>query len=155
MKKILIGCGGISVVLVVILACLIGSFAYRASRLDKEVVIYLERELPAIISTWDSQALLDRSSPELLATLKSSEDTERLFVVFRRLGPLKKLATPTGAVSSGAFSGTGSFTLGRYTADATFEHGSAQLRIQVRRSESGWKIDGFHVNSDLFLPPKP
>jgi hypothetical protein len=155
MRKVLIGCGGISVVLVVILAFFVGSFVYRASRLDKEAVAYMEREIPAIISTWDSRALLDRSSPELLATLKSPEDTERLFVVFRRQGPLQKLATPTGTVSSGAFTGTGSFTIGRYTADATFEHGSAQLRIQVRRSESGWKIDGFHVNSDLFLPPKP
>ena len=87
--------------------------------------------------------------------MKSQDDWERLFAAYKRLGALQKLEKPAGGITSGAFTATGSYTIGQYTANATFENGKAQLKIQVRRSGDTWKIDAFHISSDLFLPPKP
>ena len=154
MKKVLIGCGGISIVLLLVAGVIALIFIPRSLRLDKEATAYIEAAVPQIASAWDPQALIDRASPDLLAAVKSHDDLERLFVAYRRLGSLQKLEKPTGNVTSGAFSGSGAFTIGQYTANATFENGQAQLRIQVRRVGASWKIDAFHINSDLFLPPK-
>jgi hypothetical protein len=153
-KKILIGCGALSVVLLLVAIVAAVIFIPRSLRLDKDATAYIEEAVPQIAATWDPQALIHRASPELLATVKSQEDWERLFAAYRRLGALQKLEKPSGNVSSGAFAGTGSFTIGQYSAQATFEHGAAQLRIQLRRVGDGWKIDGFQIDSELFLPPK-
>ena len=123
-------------------------------RWDREATAYIEGAVPEIARAWNPQALIDRASPELLAAVKSADDWERLFTAYRRLGALQKLEKPTGSVTSGAFAGTGAFTIGQYTANAIFENGQAQLKIQVRLVDNGWKIDAFHINSDLFLPPK-
>jgi hypothetical protein len=153
-KKILIGCGAISIVLLLIAGVVALIFIPRSMRLGNEATAYIEDAVPQIANTWNPQALIDRASPELLAAVKSQDDWERLFTAYRQLGRLHKLEKPTGNVTSGAFSQTGSFTIGQYMANATFENGQAQVRIQVRRVGDTWKIDAFQINSDLFLPPK-
>jgi hypothetical protein len=75
--------------------------------------------------------------------------------MFRQLGELKHLDAPKGGITSGAFTGTGVVTMGNYTAKAEFEHGAATLQIQLRRVDDTWKINGFYINSDVFLPQKP
>ena len=154
MKKVLLGCGGIAVALLLVAGILALIFIPRWLRQDREATAYIEEAVPRIASTWNPQDLIDRASPQLLAGVKSPDDWERLFTVYRRLGALRKLEKPTGGITSGAFAGTGAFTIGQYTANATFENGQAQLQIQVRLVDNAWKIDGFHINSDLFLPPK-
>jgi hypothetical protein len=57
-------------------------------------------------------------------------------------------------VVSSAFTGEGTVTLGNYTAHGEFEKGKATIKIQLRRVNDTWKINGFRINSDVFLPPK-
>ena len=148
------GCGAISIALLLVAGVVAIIFIPRSLRLNREAAAYIEEAVPRIANDWDPHALIERASPELLAAVKNQDDWERLFSVYRRLGALQKLETPVGNITSGSFSGTGPFTIGQFTAAATFEHGQAQLRIQVRRSGDTWKIDAFQINSDLFLPPK-
>jgi hypothetical protein len=74
--------------------------------------------------------------------------------MFSQLGPLKHLDKPKGAVYSGVFTKQGSYTVGNYTANADFEKGSADIHIQLLRVGDEWKINGFKIYSDVFLPSK-
>jgi hypothetical protein len=64
MKKLLITLGIVFLALVVIVAAFIGYTAYSGSVLDKESKAYVDAAVPAIISSWNEQALLKRASPE-------------------------------------------------------------------------------------------
>ncbi|HEX7531447.1 MAG TPA: hypothetical protein VF333_09905 [Pyrinomonadaceae bacterium] len=154
MKKVLMVLGGLFVAFVTVVVIAAAVFIPRALKLDKDAAAYIEQAVPKIAEHWDTQALLDRASPEFMSVTKSPEDLKRLFIVFRRLGALKHFDTPKGTVSNGVFSDTGSFSVGHYTVRGTFDHGAADITIQVRRTRNGWTIDGFHINSELFLPPE-
>jgi hypothetical protein len=86
--------------------------------------------------------------------VKSRDELDRLFVMFRQLGSFKHLDEPEGTVMSSALTGTGTTTVGNYSAHAEFEKGPATIKIQLRRVNDTWQINGFRINSDVFLPPK-
>ena len=154
MKQFLTILGGIFAVILVVIIVALAIFIPRAFKLDRDATAYIQNVVPKIVAHWNAQELVDRATPELLSAAKSPEDIGRLFVMFRRLGALKRLDTPKGSVYSGAFTGSGSVTIGNYTAQADFEKGTATLQIQLRRVGDTWRINGFHINSDVFLPPK-
>lgn len=74
--------------------------------------------------------------------------------MFSKLGAFKHLGTPHGTIYSGAYSGTGTHTVGNYAVEAEFEKGKATIKIQLLRVGEAWKINGFGIYSDAFLPPK-
>jgi len=155
MKKFLSILGGIFAVIVVIVIIVAAIFIPRALKLDREATAYIQDAVPKIVEHWNAQELIDLASPKLMSAVKSRGEIDRFFVMFRQLGALKHLDTPKGGVTSGTFSGSGLVTLGNYSAQADFEHGSATIQIQLRRVGDSWKIDGFHINSDAFLPHQP
>jgi hypothetical protein len=152
MKKLLIILGGIFAVILVVIGVAAAIFIPRALKLEREGAAYIQDAVPKIVAHWNSQELVDRATPELLKATKSREKLDRLFVMFQQLGSFKQLDTPQGTVTSSAYSGTGTVTLGNYTAQADFEKGKASLQIQLRRVNDAWKINGFRINSDVFLP---
>lgn len=154
MKKLLTVLGGIfaGIILLLLIAAII--FIPHALVLDKDATRYIAENTPAVVNGWNPQNLIDRASPELLSSVKSREEWDRLFAFFRQLGSLKHLDPAKGAVYSGAYSGQGTYTIGNYTVQAVFEKGSAVISVQLLRAGATWKINGFHINSDAFLPPK-
>jgi hypothetical protein len=154
MKKFLIALGTIFGGILIVIIIIAAIFIPHALKLDKDATAYLQDALPKIVSSWDAQALMERATPELLSSLKSSSDLDRLFTMFRQLGGLKYLDTPKGNITSATLTKQGSFTVGNYIAQAEFERGKASISVQLRRSGNSWQINGFHVTSDAFLPPK-
>ena len=154
MKKFLVILGCIFGVIIIAIVIIAAIFIPRSIKLDKEATAYIQDVVPKIVASWDPQPLIDRATPEFASSMKSSADLGRIFTMFRQLGGLKNLEKPTGNVTSGAFSQTGPITIGNYVAKAEFEKGKATISIQLRRSADKWQINGFHVNSDVFLPPK-
>ena len=155
MKKFFSVLGGCFVLIIVIAGISLAIFIPRALRLDREATDYINETLPKVVSPWNSAALLDHSSTELVATLKSPDDIQNLFAMFQKLGALKHLDAPTGSVSSMAFTGKGSGTFGNYVVHAEFEAGPASINIQLQRVGESWKINGFHVNSRALFEKKP
>ena len=141
-------------VIIAIIAVAAAIFIPRTLKLDREATIYIEDAVPKIVTNWNSQELVDRATPELLDAAKSHDQLERLFVMFRQLGSFKHLDKPEGTVVSGTYTGTGTYTVGNYTAHGEFEKGAATIKIQLQRVDGVWKINGFRINSDVFLPPK-
>ena len=154
MKKLFTILGIIFAAFIAIIVLAAAIFIPRALKLDHEATAYIQDAVPKIVTNWNSQELVDRATPELIAAAKKNDDLDRLFVMFRQLGSFKQLDKPEGMVVSSAYTGEGTVTLGNYIAQADFEKGKATIKIQLRRVNDTWKINGFRINSDVFLPPK-
>ena len=146
--------GVIFAVIIVVFIIAAAIFIPRTLKLDHEATAYIQDAVPKIVTNWNSQELVDRAAPELMATAKSRDQIDRLFVMFRQLGSFKHLDKPEGTVVSSAYTGTGTVTVGNYKAQAEFEKGEARIEIQLRRVGDAWKINGFRIFSDALLPPK-
>jgi hypothetical protein len=151
MKKLFVILGVIFAVIIGIVVIVAAIFIPRALKLDREATAYIQDAVPKIVANWNSQELADRSTPELLHAAKSPDEIKRLFVMFSQLGSFKHLDKPVGSVFSSAFTGSGTVTVGNYSANAEFEKGPAVIKIQLRRVNDTWKINGFHINSDVFF----
>lgn len=154
MKKFFLILGGIfaSILAVIVIAAAI--FIPRSLKLDRDATAYIQDAVPKIVAHWNSQELVSRATPNLLSAAKSRDGIDRLFVMFQQLGSLDHLGIPKGEVESSAFSGAGVATFGNYTVRSNFKNGEATIQIQLLRLNDGWKINGFHINSDVFLPHK-
>jgi len=154
MKKLFTILGVIFAVIIVVFIIAAAIFIPRTLKLDHEATAYIQDAVPKIVTNWNSQELVDRATPELMAATKSRDQVDRLFVMFRQLGSFKHLDKPEGTVVSSAYTGTGTVTVGSYKAHAEFEKGEARIEIQLRRVGDTWKINGFRIFSDALFPPK-
>jgi len=153
MKKAFTILGYVAAVIAVVLAIVAAIFIPRAFRLQKEGLSYVKANLRPIVENWDENALRVRATPALLENAKSPEELSRLFRFFKNLGALKALKEPVpGNVKSGTNMKDGSYTVADYTIDGEFEKGPARISLQLLKSKDTWKINGFRVNSDSFLP---
>ncbi len=121
MKKLFTVLGVIFAVVLAIIAIAAAIFIPRALKLNREATAYIQDAVPKIVGHWNSQELVDRATPELLAAGESRDKLDKLFVMFQRLGSFKHLDQPRGMVVSSAYTGTGTVTLGNYKAQAEFE----------------------------------
>jgi hypothetical protein len=154
MKKLFTILGVIFTVIIAIIVIAAVIFIPRTLKLDREATAYIQDAVPKIVTNWDSQELVDRATPELIDAAKSRDEIDRLFVMFHQLGSFKHLDKPEGTVVSSAFTDTGTVTVGNYSAQAEFEKGPATIKIQLRRVNDTWQINGFRIYSDVLLPPK-
>src|SRR5271168_3991008 len=129
MKKVFTILGIIFAMILVIFAIAAAIFIPHTLKLDREATAYIEGAVPQIVEHWNPQALSDKATSELLNDPKYKDEVDRLFEMFSKLGTLKHLDQPKGTVFSGAYSGTGAYTIGNYTADAEFEKGNDTIKI--------------------------
>jgi hypothetical protein len=154
MKKLLIVLGAVFATIIVIVAILGIIMIPHWLRLNKDAKVYLTNNVPLIVDHWNPQNLFDRATPELIADARPRE-VDKLYDMFRQLGTLKHLNAPElGNIGSQAFSKQGTYTYGNYTIHADFQKGPATISIQLLYMGTGWKINNFRINSDVFLPNK-
>lgn len=154
MRKLLTILGVMFAVILVLVVIAAAIFIPHSLKLEHEGAIYIRSAVPKIVEHWNPQELRERATPELLKAAKSPDEIDRLFKMFSKLGALKHLDTPEGTVTSSAYTGTGVVTVGNYEVHAEFERGAATIKIQLLRVGDAWKINGFHISSDVFLPTK-
>jgi hypothetical protein len=154
MKKLFTILGVVFAAIISIFIIAVAIFIPGALKRNHEAVIYIQDAVPKIVTNWNSQELMDRATPELLAAVKKNDELDRLFIMFKRLGSLKHLDQPEGTVVSSTYTGTGTVTFGNYKTHAEFEKGEARIEIQLRLVGDTWKINGFRIFSDALLPPK-
>ena len=126
------------------------------ARAAKEGAPYVSAAIRAVAQPWDPEALITRSSPELLAMMPG--DKTRTFVAFARtrLGDLKECSpVQEGQWTSNV--GTRGFAVwATYFADCEFERAAGRVTMQVVRRHGQWKVIGFFLNSDaLMTDPSP
>ncbi len=113
---------------------------------------YVDEVVPQIVSSWNSRELMDRASPELIATA-SPEKIDKVFRAFSdRLGPLKTYEGSRGQARVSVTPQTGKVSVASYVAEATFEKAKASIHVNLIMQDGKWQIMGFHVNSDALIP---
>src|SRR6266513_5360642 len=114
MKKFLIGCGALALILLVIGVIGFAILAYRSTKLDKESSVYADAALKAIATDWSKKALLDRASPEF----KQAVPIDQLGAYFggcSKLGHLQQAEPMKGQAGISYHPNTGKRIEGLYT----------------------------------------
>jgi hypothetical protein len=145
-KKFLIGCGGVSLILFLVGGIAVGILVYRGTKLDRESSVYADLALKAICTDWSEKALLDRASPEF----KQATPVEQLdgyFRLYATLGHLQSAEPMKGQAGVSYFTGTGQSIQGRYTTKAHFENADATVTLSLIKHGEQWQIAGIHVDA--------
>ncbi len=146
MKKVFMVIGVIFTVIV------IGLFVLNhfGSKLDVESDKYVDTTIKNIITDWNSQALINNASVELLQVASKAELTSFIQSCSSKFGPLKHYRGAKGQANI-SLGGQGMIISGRYLAKADFHRASAGITMSVIKHGKRWYITEFRVNSDIFL----
>jgi hypothetical protein len=150
-KKFLIGCGALSLVLLVIGVIGFAILAYRGTQLDKESSVYADAALKAIATDWSEKALLDRASPEF----KQSTPIDQLdayFQQYAKLGHLQSAESMKGQAGISFHQGTGKRIEGHYTTKAQFENAEATVTFGLIKHSDQWQIMSMRVDAPGYHP---
>jgi hypothetical protein len=150
-KKFLIGCGALSLILFAVGAIAFGISVYRGLKLDKESSVYADVALKAICTDWSEKALLDRASPEF----KQATPIDQLDGYFRqyaKLGHLQSAEPMKGQAGVSYFTGTGNRIQGQYRTKAQFENAEATVTLSLIKHGEQWQIAGLHVDAPGYRP---
>ena len=144
-------------VLIVIGAVFFGFCAYRGSKLDASSKAYMDKNVPVILRTWSEQEMLKCASHEFKATVSNNQSKfDQAWTGFEQLGALKKYNGSKGQSYQDA-----SYWIGKngkkgyevtaeYVADAEFQNGNVEIKVDLTQENGDWKIYSFHVDSPLF-----
>jgi hypothetical protein len=150
-KKFLIGCGTLSLMLLLIGLIGFAVLAYRGTRLDKESSVYADAALKAIATDWSEKALLDRASPEF----KQATPIDQLDAYFHgcsKLGHLQGAEPMKGQAGVSYHQGVGKRIEGLYSAKAQFENAEATITLGLIKHGDQWQIARFDVQAPGYHP---
>lgn len=145
MRKVLMVLGVIFICLVVLGVIVFSGVRYYTGRLNNEAKSYVDEVVPIIISSWSSQELINRVSPEFLQATPP-EKIELLFrALSKQMGPLREYKGATGKVKFKISPRGRVFIIADYLAKAVFENAPATIKIRVIWRNDTWQIVGFLV----------
>jgi hypothetical protein len=153
LKRILSIIGGLFLVLVLAVAGLVGYVAYQGRGMDASSKAYVEESLPAIISTWSKDELLERSSPQLQKIIdEKPEQLDQLFQKLSQLGPMQSFGEVKGDSNISYTTQNGKVITAAYAVTAKFKNGEGRVTARLIQPPAGqWQFLQFNVNSPLFL----
>jgi hypothetical protein len=118
---------------------------YLSDSLSPSAKEYADESVRAIITTWSKDDLVKRRSPELQATTNKGQ-LNQVFTEFKNLGNLQNYTEAEGNVNASFNIKEGLIITATYFASASFQHGKAEITIQLIRHHNVWQILGFHLN---------
>lgn len=140
--------GYLFLLLLIAALVLAGGYYY----LDRQASAYVARSVRPIYTDWNFEAMKLRES-ELVRNSEFERGGRELFRIFSgALGSLKTAGPPRGGPGFGWTPDadiTGIYA--RYSVQAMFERGEAQLHFVVVKEEGTWRIAGFRVDSPVLL----
>ena len=139
MKKILMIVGAIAIGTVVLLVVLFAVIATVGSRLDKESKACADGAMIAIVTNWNETALMTRASPEFINASRG-QNVDAFFEQYRRLGRMTHYKGSIGDANMTFWTGTGQRITAVYNAQATFENGTAEIRITLIKHDHDWRV---------------
>ena len=145
--------GGVCAVILLLIVILVSYIAYTGRGLDKESKSYADTAIVAITSQWNEKDLTDRASPQFMAAVKDPAYLDRVFGMWRTLGPLKKFDGSKGDANMN-IGPRGKVITAVYVARVEFDHNSAQIKISLIKANGAWKILGLNIAPDSFPNPQ-
>jgi hypothetical protein len=154
MKKFLIILGGLFLLIISVITVTIASAVITSNGLDKESKLFVDENLPKIVSNWDIEAFerySDQSAQEKAGFTK--EVGETLFAEWsKKLGKMVQYKGSKGRTSF-FYSTTTKIIRGSYLVNAKFEHGDAVIAVSILKTGDQWKIIGLGVDSPVCDSP--
>ena len=152
MRKFLTVVGGVSVLLVLVVAAFIGYAAYQGRGLDASSKAYVESNIPTILGTWSKDELLKRASPQLLKVLgEKPGQIDQVFQKLTKLGAMKAFTDVKGDSNVSYTTQNGKVTTANYIAHAKFENGEGQVSIRLIQVADQWQVLRLHIDSPLLM----
>lgn len=145
MRKLLYIIGAVSVAIFVVVAVGVGILVHKGNALDSESKAFVDRAIPAIVSAWKPDQLLDRASDALRRNAPPDRVAD-MFGSLSRLGPLVRYEGSKGEATMSYFSGSGASVTALYVAIARFQNGRAIFRLFLVKQGGHWLIQNFHVD---------
>jgi hypothetical protein len=128
--------------------------SHKDPKLDQESHLYADAAIVEVVKDWSEDALMKRGSIELTASARNEIDLDAVFERWRALGPMVKYDGSKGAASVAFSSETGQIVSALYLARASFQHGTAQIKIGLVK-RGVWQVASFQVfPSILAAPPR-
>ena len=150
MKSYLSIIGGLFIVICIVVAYYIGYDPFQSQDMEASSKAYVEANVPAIISIWSMDALLKRSSPELLKSIgRNTNSLEQQFHKLSKLGSMQSFGDVKGYASNFTTNQNLIVTYASYVATAKFEKGEANISVNLVQSHDQWKFSKFKVDSSL------
>jgi len=145
LKKALWIIGGLCAAIILSLIILVSVVAYTGRGLDQESKSYADAAIATIASQWNEKDLVDRASPQFMATVKDPSNLDLMMGVLRSLGPMRKYDGSKGEARIDLNFPRGETITAFYLAQAEFDKGPADIRISLIKLDGTWKILGFNV----------
>ena len=146
MKKTLMILGGIFAVLIIAGVVAFSILAVKGSALDDESKAYVDKVTPIILSDLNTETLFEYASDELRNSA-TTEEFEKVFKWFEKLGQFKSYESSSGQASIFFTPKNGKQITAKYQAEAEFETGPATVTITAIKKGDKWQLIGFHINS--------
>ena len=91
---------------------------------------------------------MTRASPEFINASRG-QNVDAFFEQYRRLGRMTHYKGSIGDANMTFWTGTGQRVTAVYNAQATFENGTAEIRITLIKHDHDWRVMGFNVNGHM------
>ena len=149
MKKVLEILGLVFLVVLIAAAGVFGYMAYSQKKLTASSRQFIDESIPKIVTDWDKNELIARSSPQLVEKIAATDTTDKLFGQLKGFGPLKSISDPEGGASYFLGQKIKKITA-NYKITATFEKGTAVINADLILIGAKWKYLSFHVDGKYF-----
>jgi hypothetical protein len=150
MKTALSIIGIVFLVILVFLAGVIGFAIYAGNQLDASSKAYTDKSVSAIVANWSKDELMKRESPQFREAT-SDDELAGLFNRFGELGALQSYGGAKGEANMNFTPATGLQITASYVAQATFQNGKAEIKVNLIQVDGAWQILGFRIDSPIFL----
>ena len=150
MKTALSIVGIVFLVMLVLALGFFGFVAYEGNKFDVSSKAYVDESVPSIVADWSKDELIKRESPQLRKAV-SDDDLAALFSKLSALGSMQSYDGAKGGARMNVTPSSGLQITAAYDAEATFQNGKAEIKINLVQVDGAWLILGFHVNSPLLL----
>ena len=136
--------GAVFLILITVGGGFVGYFFYAGAQLDASSKAYVDASVPPIISTWSEDELVKRASPQLRKATSAGQ-LNHLFSDLAKLGTFQSYDGAKGEANMSFTSNNGKMITASYLANATFQYGKIDIRINLIQNNGEWMILGFHV----------
>jgi len=117
---------------------------------DKTAEKFVTHVIETAVRPWDADALYGMSA-EQFKSAASKEDVEGMFTFYSALGDLKSYDTPNGQVREETLPDGTKAAVGAFHVPAEFDKDKATINVIVIRTDAGWAVYGFKINSNYVM----
>ena len=110
-----------------------GRYLKKQFELMEDGIKYVNDSVPQILANWDCRELVTRATPKFLDSLEPGEPEGSFESHLDNLGKLK------------VYKGLRQVKDGIYLAEASFDKGLAQIKVQLFKEDDKWLINYFKI----------